>query len=324
MGQTRDSKRSPSRSEVHPATVWLRLLRAPNLFTVPGDPVAGLVLSLQTNTLPVTDTCFVIATALCLYAAGILLNDLMDVREDLGVTPWRPFAHGLVERNHLQGAIFAGFAFGLLFAGLVGLECIAVAAGLSLSILSYNFGLKRIAFLGPLVMGLCRGFSVMLGVAAAAADGTWSYPGILASLAVTIYIACVTGYARYERELHRPAWIAYLPIIGCSLAILLLLPVWSGAAIWNSIAFLIPFFAVAAICGMILARVPHSDPEAGTHPAPESCNPGLVGTLIRALLWMQAGLIWLGSASWPVTTIGCFLVLAWWPSRRLSRMFYVS
>lgn len=323
MGQVRDSKRSPSRCEVHPVIVWLRLLRAPNLFTVPGDPIVGLVLSLQTPTLPVTDACLVIAAALCLYAAGILLNDLMDVREDFSVTPWRPFAHGLVERNRLQGAVFAVFAAGLLFAGLASLECIAVAFGLCLSIVTYNFGVKRIPFLGPLVMGLCRGFSVMLGVAAAATNGTWSSPGILAALAMTVYIACVTGYARYERELQRPAWIAYLPMAGCFVAILVLLPVWIGRPFWNSAAFLVPFCGVAGVCGVILARVPHAN-ESTTHLQPDACNPSLVGALLRALLWMQAGLIWLGSASWAVAMVGFIVLLAWWPSRRLSRIFYVS
>jgi hypothetical protein len=53
--------------------VWLQLLRAPNLFTVPGDPIAGFLLA--TFGVLTSKVIFAVAGSVCLYAGGLLLND---------------------------------------------------------------------------------------------------------------------------------------------------------------------------------------------------------------------------------------------------------
>ncbi|MEA3189035.1 MAG: hypothetical protein QOD99_2865, partial [Chthoniobacter sp.] len=67
---------------------WLQLFRAPNLFTVPGDPLAGYLLvvrgSFNGAVLPA------IGASICFYAAGLLMNDLADFAEDRRERPERP------------------------------------------------------------------------------------------------------------------------------------------------------------------------------------------------------------------------------------------
>src|SRR5882724_1410928 len=78
-------------SDTAPAShwrTWLQLLRAPNLFTVPGDPLAGFLLATGghlDHRLPM-----VIVASLCFYSHGLLLNDLADIREDRRERPTRP------------------------------------------------------------------------------------------------------------------------------------------------------------------------------------------------------------------------------------------
>src|SRR6516225_6836668 len=80
---------SAPRSALH---TWLQLLRAPNLFTVPGDPLAGFLLA--TNGHADTHLVFAIGASLCLYCHGLLVNDLADLAEDRRERPSRPLPSG--------------------------------------------------------------------------------------------------------------------------------------------------------------------------------------------------------------------------------------
>src|SRR6266567_8976267 len=71
---------------------WLQLLRAPNLFTVPGDPLAGFLLA--TAGRPDIRLVFAITASLCFYCHGLLLNDLADLAEDRRDRPNRPLPSG--------------------------------------------------------------------------------------------------------------------------------------------------------------------------------------------------------------------------------------
>ena len=53
---------------------WGRLLRVPNLFTAPWDPVCGFLLA--GGAVHPEKTGFLAAGALCAYAFGLLTNDI--------------------------------------------------------------------------------------------------------------------------------------------------------------------------------------------------------------------------------------------------------
>src|SRR5204862_7712842 len=76
---------------------WLQLFRFPNLFTVPGDPLAGFLIATG-GRLDSRALCAVFAS-LCIYAAGLAMNDLADFAEDLRERPKRPLPSAAISRS---------------------------------------------------------------------------------------------------------------------------------------------------------------------------------------------------------------------------------
>ncbi len=66
---------------------WAELLRLPALFTVPGDALAGAAAA---SARPGPRTLLAIGSSLCLYEAGMALNDWADRAEDAAERPHRP------------------------------------------------------------------------------------------------------------------------------------------------------------------------------------------------------------------------------------------
>ncbi|NBV85120.1 MAG: hypothetical protein EBS01_02380 [Verrucomicrobia bacterium] len=81
-------------SAANKAHTWLQLFRAPNLFTVPGDPIAGYLIAYAGFF--DTSIVFVTMASLAFYGAGLLLNDLIDIAEDRAERPNRPLPSGQV------------------------------------------------------------------------------------------------------------------------------------------------------------------------------------------------------------------------------------
>ncbi len=142
---------------------WLALLRLPNLFTVPGDVVAGLMLAAA----PARCLLSLIPASLCLYASGLILNDWFDRGQDLAGRPERPLPSGQISPRAALAAASALALAALVLAALAGLKSLATAVVLLSLILLYNGGARRIPAAGFLVMGLCRGANVLLGASPA-------------------------------------------------------------------------------------------------------------------------------------------------------------
>ncbi|NEA38065.1 UbiA family prenyltransferase, partial [Streptomyces sp. SID11385] len=72
---------------------WAELLRVSALFTVPGDALAGAAASGAAR--PRT-TALALGCSLCLYEAGMALNDWADRAEDAAERPHRPLPSGRI------------------------------------------------------------------------------------------------------------------------------------------------------------------------------------------------------------------------------------
>src|SRR5438067_12984617 len=90
---------------------WLQLLRLPNLFTVPGDPLAGFLLAWDGKR-ELSFLALAIAVSLCFYGAGLLWNDLADRAVDRAERPQRPLPSGAVKTRSvwIVSFILAGAA----------------------------------------------------------------------------------------------------------------------------------------------------------------------------------------------------------------------
>ncbi|MFD9864869.1 UbiA family prenyltransferase [Streptomyces alboflavus] len=143
---------------------WAELLRLPALFTVPGDALAGAV---ATGLRPGRGTFLAIGSSLCLYEAGMALNDWADRDEDAVDRPHRPIPSGRVTPIAAFTAAVALTAGGLALASRAGRPALATATALAGTVWAYDLGLKRTPA-GPVAMAAARGLDLLLGATATA------------------------------------------------------------------------------------------------------------------------------------------------------------
>jgi 4-hydroxybenzoate polyprenyltransferase len=173
------------------AWAWAELLRLPALFTVPGDALAGAA---TTRTRPNPRTLLAIASSLCLYEAGMALNDWADQTEDALERPHRPLPSGRVRPSAALAAAGALTATGLALAARAGRPALAVAAPLAATVWAYDLALKRTPA-GPAAMATARGLDLLLG---ATATGGSARPALPAALTLATHTLAVTTVSRGE------------------------------------------------------------------------------------------------------------------------------
>lgn len=144
------------------AGAWAELLRLPALFTVPGDALAGAAAA---GARPGPRTLLAIGSSLCLYEAGMALNDWADRAEDAVERPHRPLPSGRVRPAAALTAAGALTGAGLALAAGAGRPALAVAAPLTATVWAYDLALKHTPA-GPAAMAAARGLDLLLGAAA--------------------------------------------------------------------------------------------------------------------------------------------------------------
>lgn len=310
---------------------WLELLRLPNLLTVPGDPMAGYFLALQGHAAQATRLLTAIGISLCWYMGGLILNDVVDFHEDRRDRPRRPLPSRRVSRAAAGAAAVALFLLGGALVPLLGAPARSIALALLLSILLYDLGGKNIRLLGAVNMGLCRGFSLLLG-AAAAAGHDWASPSpTLAFDVVVLYVASVTHLAREETSARRVGGERWAPafVIAASFALLSRLqpPTSLTAMVMFACSFIFACALAVLVADTLDLAVPEdraSDPQPLQRQLRRWVVPDLIGLLVGALLLIQAGLIMIARGGEPAQLAGIALLAAWPFSRMLSRRFYAS
>jgi hypothetical protein len=240
--------------------------------------------------------------------AGLVLNDLHDLAEDRVRRPERPLVRGAI------GARTAGLAFALL--AVLGL-CAAVwagglrgvgAAGALLGLIClYDLGAKARPTSACLVMGLCRGGSLLLGACVSGGPGAALVP----ALALTAYIGSVTWLSRREDETQRPGVaIVVLPLalaVGVLAVGLPRPPEWPlGLLGFGTMAGLAVGGASRISLGLYRREV-----------GPQRAR-AAVGQFIGLLLPWQAALIVSGGTA-GTAAVAVALLMAWPLSRALAR-----
>ncbi|MFJ1827159.1 SCO3242 family prenyltransferase [Streptomyces sp. NPDC088178] len=147
---------------------WAELLRVSALFTVPGDALAGAA---ATGLRPDRGTALAVGASLCLYEAGMALNDWADRDEDAVDRPHRPIPSGRISPGAALAAAGALTAAGLGLAARAGRPALAVATGLAATVWAYDLRLKHTPA-GPAAMAAARGLDLLLGATATGAATT--------------------------------------------------------------------------------------------------------------------------------------------------------
>lgn len=212
---------------------WLRLMRLPNVFTAIADAAMGfLFVRHEIDSLPLF-ACLATASA-SLYLAGMVLNDLFDFEIDARERPFRPlpsrqvsfFWATLLGINLLSLGLFLGWIAGLLPAAPDAMPWRSglVATALTGCILAYDGYLKKTP-LGPLAMGACRFFNILLAMSAGTPSPDGHFLGygtgeLLVAAGIGIYIVGVTWFSRSETDRsQRNILLAALVVMLCGVAI---------------------------------------------------------------------------------------------------------
>jgi 4-hydroxybenzoate polyprenyltransferase len=206
---------------------YLQLMRLPNLATAAADILAGYA----AGGLPVSPAiAWLVAGSVSLYAGGVTLNDFFDRRIDALERPERPIPSGRI--SPIDAAVFGYLLLGAgIFAAWI---CSAtsgiLAAAIACCVLFYNASAKRYAVLGPIAMGLCRGFNLLLGMSAnpSMLPERW----MLALLPIA-YIAAITmlsaGEVKGGNRKNIFAASAIVVAVCCAIGFLSLNPVFQWA-----------------------------------------------------------------------------------------------
>jgi hypothetical protein len=219
----------------------LRIMRPANIVTSVADILAGIAISgILSNgfSIPWISILYLSLSTACLYGGGIVFNDVFDADLDKIERPERAIPSGIIS---LQNATIFGSL--LLLAG-IGLAAINSLTSGSLAVLVAIFALlynkfgKHHSFFGPLNMGLCRGFNLLLGLSIVP---EMLYSHYYLAIIPVIYIFSITMTSRGEvhggktKNLNIAAML--YAIVICAIAYFAFV---NDRLLW-SLLFLVPF-----------------------------------------------------------------------------------
>ena len=233
---------------------YWQLLRPPNLITAAADVLAGVAIAQGWNQPLIQNmgfesilgtTMWLLASTICLYGGGVVLNDYFDATLDAIERPERPIPSGRVPRNHAGvlgfGLLFLGIACAFMSSSTSGFLAMAIAV----LVVLYDAKSKAHGVIGPLNMGLCRGANLLLGISIL--PSIFNETVFLAVIPV-VYIAAVTLISRGEvHGTHMRSYILAFFVYALVWAMLLMLgwlPQFSG------------FYALPCVLVLMVMTIP--------------------------------------------------------------------
>ncbi len=186
---------------------YLQLMRLPNIFTAMADVLAGYLIILGSH-IHWFDLFGLLLSTSSIYAGGCVFNDLVDRNVDARERPFRPIPSGRVSAR--EAVLLTGilFGIGMFGASLVGWRSLFVATLLVILVVSYDGLTKGMDVVGPLNMGACRAFNLVLGMTCAASI---SSAAIVFAVLSLIYVFALTTLSRFEVDgkLGQKGWVVF-------------------------------------------------------------------------------------------------------------------
>ncbi|MEU1803629.1 SCO3242 family prenyltransferase [Streptomyces sp. NPDC019937] len=235
------------------ARAWAELLRVSALFTVPGDALAGAA---ATRTAPNRGTALAMGASLCLYEAGMALNDWADRDIDAVERPGRPLPSGRIAPAAALTAATGLTAAGLVCAASAGRRALATATALAGTVWAYDLGLKNTPA-GPYAMATARSLDLLLGATATAPTPTRHT--LLPAALLGAHTLAVTAVSRHEAT----GGTSKTPLAALATATTI-----AWAATRPPTRPALPGLATVAIGAASPGRAPAAGPRSGVVPAP--------------------------------------------------------
>ncbi|MFI6504771.1 SCO3242 family prenyltransferase [Nonomuraea typhae] len=186
---SRDTSGKPRRSKL---ASLARLVRAPAALTVPGDILAGAAATGRASGPALLGR---MVSSICLYWAGMALNDYADRELDAKERPNRPIPSGEISPGEALGVAVglttAGVALALAADGKRGLATVLPLAG---AVWAYDLTLKS-SPISPISMAATRFLNVLAG----ASPGRMRQ-AVPAALLTGLHTATVSLLSKYEVE----------------------------------------------------------------------------------------------------------------------------
>ena len=303
---------------------WLRLLRLPNLFTAPGDSLAGYFLAttfIGNKTVSLWTIVLLAVTSVFIYAFGVVMNDLVDYQEDCIHRPERPLPSGRINRQQATGicvqlwiiaSICCPGSSISIFLLHIDSNSLFVFVVLFITIALYNMWLKHYRLAGSIAMGLCRGLNFLLGVAATgygvSLEKIW--PVFVPFAAVTTYIAAVTWLADKENEEQNVGFVVQIPAIAAAVAwfgTVLPLPQKTAMLAIPAVFLILAVFLLEQTAGKLY----HNTVQ------PKDMQKA-IGALLRPLVfWQITWILFLPTTA--AFVVSAFLFAGWFCAKALSK-----
>lgn len=289
---------------------FLQLVRFANVFTAIADIFLGIAL-VNGDFAPTRSFVLLLLASVGHYWAGMIFNDVFDRHIDAEQRPLRPLPSG---RISLRFAIVTGLVcnvVGLCLAGLVGQNSLFVALGLTACIYLYDKVLKRTP-LGPLAMGSCRFFNVLLGASAAVDTSPWTKAPLIIAGGLGIYVTGLTWFAKQEAKWsHRGLLVAAALVIAAGLGII-------GVYVWNGHSELSEPRTTLLVLAMIAFTVGRRLIAAIVEPSPQLVQIA-IKVMLLSLVMLDATLVVFVTGSTPLglataaLLIPAFVLAKWIP-----------
>jgi len=175
---------------------FIELMRPANVITSLTDVLAGMsIVGFLFNLIDINSVLFLGISTMCLYAGGVVFNDVFDHDLDKTERPERALPSGRILKSEaILGGILllsTGIFCAFWHSSLSGFIAIII----SICALFYDWKGKHMSIFGPINMGMCRAFNLLLGMSVYEI-GTFTYAYLI--LIPLIYIAAITLVSRGE------------------------------------------------------------------------------------------------------------------------------
>jgi 4-hydroxybenzoate polyprenyltransferase len=268
---------------------YLQLARPANLPTSAADIVAGASLAgafvaiqgSNWSAVPWLDFLVLLSSSVLLYAAGVILNDVFDLPIDRVERPERPLPSGLIA---VKAASFFGaslMSIGVALAFLVHALAGSLALALALAIVLYDALAKKHGFFGPLVMGICRGLNLLLGMSILGMVENWWF-----ALVPVVYIFAITLISRGEVFGKNKLQIVVAGIMYATVVVSLLWVANCQGNLWYVLPFALLF------TGFVYLPLFRAYAQNSPTNIKKAVIAGVMGVVLLASVWCAAAGVW--------------------------------
>ncbi len=284
---------------------YIRLMRPANVVTSIADVLAGIAISgyLLTSA-NITSILLLCISTVGLYSGGIIFNDVFDAALDKVERPERPIPSGLISRKEATVFGTTFFIVGVVAAGLLNPAALMLSVLIVIACLTYNSLSKHHSLAGPLNMGLCRGFNLLLGVSILPPQlEVWWF---LAFVPI-IYIASITMISRGEVHGGRKSSLYLSVALYIVVTVSVIVISYTKQNMALALVFLLPF-TLMIFKPLIKAIKNPIGPNLG-----KAVKAGVIALILLNAAWASA------FGSWQLAvTIVILLPLSLWLSKKFA------